>query len=119
MTERSSKATSPELSVHACTGRGDGLEFSFRLAAASEQHEPPLSSVPPPNVGARAIGKRPRMSRFLRLLITITAICHVPFVVAGAEALRRVGVDSWPSWIVALLSAIAGVALFPGRAKHS
>ncbi len=59
------------------------------------------------------------MSRFLRFLITVTAICHVPFVVAGAEALRRIGVDLWPAWIVAILSGIAGVLLFPGRAKHS
>jgi uncharacterized protein len=70
-------------------------------------------------MGARAIGKRPRMSRFLRVLIAITATCHLPFVVAAAEALHRVGIAWLYAWLTAVVAGIAGVVLFPGRAKHS
>ena len=80
---------------------------------------PVVESVPPPNAAGRAIGKRPRMSRFLRLLVAITAVAHLPFVVAVAEALSRGGVAVGAAWALAVALAVAGVALFLGRAKHS
>lgn len=58
------------------------------------------------------------MSRFLRFLVTITAICHAPFVIGGSEALRRVGVATATSWAIALGLAVVGVVMFVGRAKH-
>lgn len=78
------------------------------------------STVPPPdNAGARVIGKRPRMSKFLRVLLAITAACHLPFVVAVAEACRRFGGLSSPvAWGLGALAGVVGVVLFLGRAKN-
>ncbi len=58
------------------------------------------------------------MSRFLRVLLTITAVCHVPFVVAVSEALRRTGVSSRSAWATGLLAGVLGVVLFVGRARN-
>lgn len=73
-------------------------------------------SDPPPRRAARAVGPRPRMSRFLRVLTTVTALAHVPVFVGVAEALRRLGVP-WP-WAFAFLYVVAGTYLFIGRASH-
>lgn len=83
-------------------------------AAKTQTH----SSVPPPHAAARAIGKRPRMSRFRRVLLGITAVCHLPFVVAIAELARRLGAPALAAWICGLLAAALGVYLFHGRAEH-
>lgn len=81
--------------------------------SASRSSAPPLSSVPPPNnAGARAIGKRPRMSRFLRFLVTITSVVHLPFVVGAAEAMRRVGGAPLVAWPVAAALGVLGVLAF-------
>jgi predicted MPP superfamily phosphohydrolase len=73
-----------------------------------------LSSSPPP----RVIGKRPRMSRFLRVLLTITAVVHVPFVFGVAEALERYAVlPSRTAWSIAAVLGVLGVVFFVGRAK--
>jgi predicted MPP superfamily phosphohydrolase len=55
------------------------------------------------------------MSRFLRILVAITAVVHLPVAAGVGELARRLG---WPS--PALIGAawgIAGVVLFVGRAR--
>src|SRR5262245_33559815 len=76
------------------------------------------SSVPPPHAGARAIGKRPRVSRFMRFLLTITTLTHVPFVIACSEGLHRVGVASPACWAIAVALGAFGIFMFVGRAKN-
>ena len=81
--------------------------------SASRSSSPSLSSVPPPsNIGAKAIGRRPRMSRFLRVLVTITTVVHAPFVVGVAEALRRAGVPSLAAWGVGGALGLFGILAF-------
>jgi len=58
------------------------------------------------------------MSRFRRILVAITAGVHVPFVVAAAEAIRRLGVASLHAWGLGLLLAGLGVWAFLGRAEN-
>jgi predicted MPP superfamily phosphohydrolase len=58
---------------------------------------------------------RPRMSRFLRALIGITLVIHVPVVVAAAEAARRLHLP-WP-WVIGAAYAAIGMLLFVGRAR--
>ncbi len=77
-----------------------------------------LSSVPPPHVAARAVGKRPRMSRFRRVVLAITAATHLPFLVAVFAVLERREVAAWLSWLVATAAYALGVYLFLGRAEH-
>jgi predicted MPP superfamily phosphohydrolase len=56
-----------------------------------------------------------RTGRFLRALVLVTAVVHVPVALAMAEVARRL---SWPApWAVGLLWASAGTALFVGRAR--
>jgi predicted MPP superfamily phosphohydrolase len=74
--------------------------------------------MPPPNAPARVIGKRPRVSRFRRILLAITTIVHLPFIVAAAEALRRLGVLPVPAWILGGVLGVAGVLAFNGRADN-
>ncbi len=55
------------------------------------------------------------MSRFLRVLLGVTALMHVPVGFGVAELGRRLG---WPApGLVGALWAVAGVALFVGRAR--
>jgi predicted MPP superfamily phosphohydrolase len=69
----------------------------------------------PPKGASRAIGKRPRMSRFLYMLVGITVGVHLPFVAAVGELGTRLG---WASpWMKAWLAGLAGVVLFVGRAR--
>lgn len=58
------------------------------------------------------------MSRFMRFMMAVTAVIHVPFVVAVAELLRRMGLASSTGWIVASALGLAGIAAFWGRAEH-
>ncbi len=74
--------------------------------------------MPPPHAAAKAIGKRPRMSRFRRILLGITALCHLPFVVGAAELGRRVGVPELAAWPLAIALGALGVYLFLGRAER-
>jgi predicted MPP superfamily phosphohydrolase len=77
-------------------------------------HAPP-SSLPPKNATVRAIGKRPRMSRFLRVLIAITAAIHLPFVAAVGYLATRLG---WSSpWLTAWLAGAIGVLIFVWRGR--
>ena len=66
---------------------------------------PRPSSLPPPKTATRALGRKPRMSRFLRVLITITAIVHVPFAIGVTEVARRLGVWSPPTIALGLYFA--------------
>lgn len=86
-------------------------------AATPSEPRQRLSSVPPPHAAAKAIGKRPRMSRFRRILLGITALCHLPFVVGLAELARRLGAPSLAAWLGATLAGALGVYLFLGRAE--
>ncbi len=57
------------------------------------------------------------MSRFLRMLVTITAIVHVPFGVGVYEAARRAELSApAPLWIALTVSAV-GIGFFLGRAR--
>jgi predicted MPP superfamily phosphohydrolase len=55
------------------------------------------------------------MSRFLRALVAITAVVHVPVALGVAELARRLG--SPHPWLLGSLWATAGVGLFVGRAR--
>jgi predicted MPP superfamily phosphohydrolase len=57
------------------------------------------------------------MSRFRRILLGITTICHLPFVVAVAELGRRAGAPTLAAWVGAILAGAVGVYLFLGRAE--
>lgn len=63
--------------------------------------------------------KRQRMSRFRRILLTITTVVHAPFVVASAELLRRLGVAPVIAWGAGFALAVAGVLGFIGRANNA
>lgn len=58
------------------------------------------------------------MSRFRRILLAITAMVHIPFVVASAEVLRRLGVSPVYAWCGGLALGIFGVVGFLGRAHN-
>jgi uncharacterized protein len=59
--------------------------------------------------------RRSRMSRFLRVLLVITVVVHVPVALGVGELVRRWG-GAWP-WAAGIAWAVAGVALFLGRAR--
>jgi uncharacterized protein len=65
------------------------------------------------------MSKRPRMSRFRRILLTITAVVHLPFAVASAELLSRLGVAPVVAWCSGFVLAVLGVLAFLGRADHA
>ena len=104
------------MSASSSSPAGEAAEGSVEPAGRPEPR-PELHSVPPPNAAAQAIGKRPRMSRFKRFLVGITTICHLPFVVALAEALRRAGAPEAAAWAAAVVASGVGVYLFLGRAE--
>ncbi|WP_394844112.1 metallophosphoesterase [Pendulispora brunnea] len=53
------------------------------------------------------------MGTFLRVLITVTAVAHLPVAAAFAELLRRLGAPA--PWALGFVLAAGGVALFIGR----
>jgi predicted MPP superfamily phosphohydrolase len=59
------------------------------------------------------------MSKFLRVLVTITAVVHAPFGVAVAEVLRRGGVARDAAWTAGAAAALLGTVLFLGRARNA
>jgi hypothetical protein len=74
------------------------------------------SSVPPPaKATARALGGRPRMSKFLRALVTFTVVVHLPFYGAAGYALGRAGMPA--PWLLAAAAALVGITFFLGRAR--
>src|SRR5450755_3296887 len=79
--------------------------------------DPPAASSipPPPKAGTRAIGRRPRMHRFLYILIGLTALAHVAPAIGVAELARRLGASQ--PWLWSGLLLVLGVALFLGRAR--
>lgn len=90
--------------------------------STAEEAGPPegqesLPSVAPPHAAAKAIGKRPRMSRFRRFLFGVTALCHLPFVTALSELAQRCGAPLVTSWLAAVVLGALGVYLFLGRAE--
>ena len=59
--------------------------------------------------------RRERVSRFLRVLLFITAAIHVPVALGVGELLRRVGAP-YP-WLLGALWGALGFGLFLGRAR--
>jgi uncharacterized protein len=59
--------------------------------------------------------RRARVSRFMRVLLIITAGIHVPVALGVGELLRRVGAP-YP-WLLGALWGALGFALFLGRAR--
>ncbi len=62
------------------------------------------------------------MSRFRRILLAITTIVHLPFIVAAAEALRRLGLTGghhFLTWLLGAALGLAGILAFHGRAEHA
>ena len=57
------------------------------------------------------------MSRFFRIILGITAVCHLPFVVALAELAGRLGMPALAAWLGAALTGAFGVYFFAGRAE--
>jgi uncharacterized protein len=57
------------------------------------------------------------MSRFRRILVGITSICHLPFIVAVAELARRAEAPTPFAWLGAVVLGALGVYLFLGRAE--
>jgi predicted MPP superfamily phosphohydrolase len=55
------------------------------------------------------------MSRFLRILLTITGLMHVPVALGVTELARRAGAPA--PWLIGFGWAGAGAALFVGRAR--
>lgn len=77
----------------------------------TESRAHPPSSIPPPDKAAtRAIGRRPRLSRFARILLGATGVIHLPMAVGVSELGRRAGVP-WP-WALGLLASALGVLGF-------
>lgn len=60
---------------------------------------------------------RPKLSRFRKLLLAITAVTHLPFVVAATELSRRLGANVPLALGIGLGLAALGVWLFLGRAE--
>lgn len=55
----------------------------------------------------------------MRVLVTITAVVHLPFVVGAAEALQRFAhAPPRSAWAIASLAGAVGVLLFFGRARN-
>src|SRR5262245_2152409 len=85
----------------------------------------PSSLPPPPKAAARALGRRPRMSHFLRVLVFVTGIAHVAFFLGVGEGLSRLGQSggalAWltprVAWGVAGAAAISAFSFFGGRAR--
>ncbi|MFO0678975.1 MAG: metallophosphoesterase [Polyangiaceae bacterium] len=74
-----------------------------------------IPSVPPQKAVQRVTGKRPRMSNFFRVLVTVTAIVQLPFAVACAHAFRSAG-GAIP-WIAFATAIVLGTWTFLGRAE--
>ncbi len=73
------------------------------------------STYPPAKPATRAIGLRPRMVTFRRLLVIVTVLIHIPFAGAVYALSRRV---SFPfPREAAMVAGAVGVALFSGRMR--
>jgi uncharacterized protein len=64
------------------------------------------------------VKRRQRMSRFRKILFAATALVHVPFLVAAADAARRLGAAPGVAWLTGALLAAVGLGLFFGRAHN-
>jgi len=87
---------------------------SMQTSDTVEAGRPSAPTLPPEKRARRAIGKRPRMGTFLRVLITVTAVAHLPIAAAWAEVARRLGFPS--PWLLGCVFAAGGIAIFVGRA---
>jgi len=74
-----------------------------------------LPSVPPAKPTARAIGHRPRMMTFRRILVAVTFVIHLPFAGAMVSLADRCGVAH--SLAIGLLACAVGLALFSSRMR--
>jgi predicted MPP superfamily phosphohydrolase len=73
------------------------------------------STSPPPKHAARAIGHRPRVATFRRIVLVVTWIIHMPFAGAVFELARRIGLPFAEA--VGLSAGAIGVALFSSRMR--
>jgi predicted MPP superfamily phosphohydrolase len=73
------------------------------------------ASTPNVDLAAAQAKRRARMSRFLTVLVGVTAGMHVPVGLGVAELARRLGMPF--AWLAGLGWAVSGVALFVGRAR--
>lgn len=61
---------------------------------------------------------RPKLSRFARFVITLTTLIQIPFVVAVAEALQRIGaVPPVTAWSIGGLAGVGALLAFVRPAK--
>jgi uncharacterized protein len=73
------------------------------------------ASIPPAKATARAIGRRPRMMTFRRVLLLVTTLIHLPFAGAVYELCRPLGRPL--ALALGLGAAAVLVLLFPGRMR--
>ncbi len=91
-------------------------EYVTTMTTVDPAQDTPAPSVPPPpKTATRAIGKRPRMSRFLWALWIGTAVGHIAPAIGVAEFAHRM--DTPRPWLIGALWFAAGIALFGGRAR--
>jgi uncharacterized protein len=72
-------------------------------------------SAPPPKPATRAIGRRPRLTTFRRMLIAVTVIIHLPFAGAMVSLADRWGIPH--PLAVGALSLALGLLLFSSRMR--
>jgi predicted MPP superfamily phosphohydrolase len=90
------------------------------MTTSSAQDVQPAEEAEPSSVHAHAqahapAARRERMSRFLRMVLGVTVVMHLPVALAVAEIASRLG---WPApWFIGLAWAAAGIGLFLGRAR--
>jgi uncharacterized protein len=73
------------------------------------------SAPPPPRAATRAIGHRPRMARFLWVLLAFTALSQIAPAVAVARLASRAHFAN--AWVYGAVVLAYGVGLFVGRAR--
>ncbi len=73
------------------------------------------STSPPPKHATRAIGRRPRVAMFRRIVLAVTVAIHVPFAGAVFELSRRIGFPF--AWEAAVLASAIGMSLFSSRMR--
>src|SRR5512143_216252 len=73
------------------------------------------SSAPPPRAATRAIGHRPRMARFLWVLLAFTALSQIVPTIAAAHVATLAHLAH--PWAYGAAVLVYGVGLFLGRAR--
>jgi predicted MPP superfamily phosphohydrolase len=82
------------------------------MTSSSVEAEVPAEPQP---AAPRARRSRPRAGRFFRILVSITALVHVPVALAVVELARRCSLPA--PWLLGAAWGALGVMLFVGRAR--